>query len=80
MLAMPGEHLDLSSDSTPPRKPTASGGRSFVGIQFACCDVYSRIYVNREATAYVGNCPRCARQVHIKIGPGGTSSRFFTAN
>ena len=86
---MSGEHLDLSSD--PPgasgkrTAPTpassanaASTSRRFVGVQFACCDLYARVYINRDATAYHGNCPRCAKAVHLKIGPGGTDSRFFT--
>lgn len=77
---MAGEFLDLSSD---PEPTTVSGGpvqsRRFLGIQFACCSVYSRVYVNKEGTAYVGNCPRCTKRVELKIGPGGSDSRFFTA-
>ena len=77
---MPGENLDLSSDYefSPPTSP--SGGRPFVGIRFACCDIYTRIYLNREATAYRGACPRCARPVELRIGPGGTDARFFTVS
>ena len=76
---MAGESLDLSSDPDP---TPASGGpeqvRRFLGIQFTCCSMYARIYVNKEGTAYVGNCPKCAKRVELKIGPGGTDSRFFT--
>jgi hypothetical protein len=75
---MAGEHLDLeSSPGETADKP--AGQRRFIGIHFACCDRYARIYVNREETAYIGNCPRCLRQVTLKIGPGGSSERFFTA-
>ncbi len=79
---MPGEQLDLTSDPNWPGEIACkhgSAGRKFVGIHFACCDLYSRIYVNREATAYVGYCPRCSRRVTLRIGPGGSESRFFTA-
>lgn len=75
-----GEHVDLSSEASQFGPPRPSGrSRRFIGVRFACCDVYARIYVNREETAYLGNCPRCSRRLEIKIGPGGTDSRFFTA-
>jgi hypothetical protein len=53
-------------------------GRPFVGVQFECCGIYARIYRNAAATAYAGNCPRCAKKIELKIGPGGSDSRFFT--
>lgn len=53
--------------------------RKFLGVHFQCCNVYARIYVNPEGTAYKGNCPRCGKRVEVKVGPGGTDSRFFTA-
>lgn len=75
---MVGENLDLSSgdDFSASQKRQ---NRRFIGITFACCDVYARVYVNRTETAYEGCCPKCARRVNIKIGPGGTDERFFTA-
>ena len=82
---MPGENLDLSSDEVSSTAGPASSGsdstasRRYVGIRFACCDVYVRVYVNREGTAYQGHCPRCTRRVELKISPDGSSSRFFTA-
>jgi hypothetical protein len=76
---MAGEYLDLTSDprSTPGKAGNAN--RRFVGVHFTCCDVYTRVYVNREGTAYIGNCPKCCRQVRLRIGTGGTDKRFFTA-
>ncbi len=85
---MPGDYLDLSSEEKQPTRdpaaspdgsPAGAARRRFVGVHFACCDVYSRVYVNRQETAYVGYCPRCTRRIELKIGPGGTDSRFFTA-
>lgn len=57
-----------------PAKP-----RKYVGIQFECCGTYTRIYQNRQGTAYEGRCPRCLRQVRLKIAPWGTNERFFQA-
>jgi hypothetical protein len=77
---MPGEHLDLSSESNLPSSNVRPGdGRRFVGVHFVCCDVYTRVYLNRDETGYEGNCPRCAKRVRLRIGPGGTAARFFTA-
>ena len=51
--------------------------KKFLGLKFTCCGVYSRVYVNREGTAYEGRCPKCLKSVKLKIGEGGTDSRFF---
>ena len=75
---MVGENLDLSSGDDFSRSHK-SQARRFLGIRFACCDVYTRVYVNRAETAYEGCCPKCGRRVNIKIGEGGTDNRFFTA-
>jgi hypothetical protein len=77
---MAGERLDLSSDSknTTSRERQLTESRRFVGVHFVCCDVYTRVYVNRDQTAYEGNCPKCAKKVRLQIGPGGTDARFFT--
>jgi hypothetical protein len=76
-----GEHVDLSSEmpTGKPSRPTdATALRPYLGIRFACCQAYSRIYINAEGTAFEGRCPRCARPVTARIDPEGTDERFFT--
>ena len=58
---------------------TKNEGRKYLGIMFECCNIYSRIYQNKEGTAYVGRCPKCMRLVRVPIGEGGTNTRFFRA-
>ena len=75
-----GNQLDLSSDAAQPSGKAADsngGGKRFLGVHFVCCDIYSRIYLNRDQSAYIGHCPRCAKRVQFTVGAGGTESRFF---
>lgn len=53
--------------------------KNFVGVMFTCCNVYGRIYKNKEGTAYVGRCPKCMKSIRLKIGKGGCNNRFFYA-
>lgn len=69
-----------------PKKSNFDGGsgpprtsRPSLNVLFQCCNVYSRIYLNHLGTAFIGHCPKCAKRIVIKAGPGGSSSRFWTA-
>ena len=58
---------------------TRRGRRPWISVQFECCQVYQRVYLNRAGTAYVGWCPRCAAKVEVRVSPTGTACRFFRA-
>ena len=82
MVAGPAYKLEITgiADDESAGAPVASSGRRpWIGIRFDCCAVYTRVYRNRDGTAYVGRCPRCLRQVRLRIGSGGTDARFFVA-
>ena len=77
--------LDLRTEGASKIPPTAVGGlsagvipsRPFLSVQFACCNVYQRVYRDASGTAYRGRCPRCGQQVTFGVGEGGTSARSF---
>ncbi|HOE65483.1 MAG TPA: hypothetical protein PLO62_03065 [Candidatus Hydrogenedentes bacterium] len=56
------------------RKP-----RPYIGVHFKCCNVYIRVYLDRFGRTFSGHCPKCMRRIEIKVGPGGSASRFWTA-
>ena len=60
-------------------KGHAVGKRAFIGVLFSCCNTYGRAYLNREGSAYVCRCPRCARPIRIGVSKDGSASRFFSA-
>jgi hypothetical protein len=70
--------LDLSGQPAPGAKPPAA--RPFIGVKFACCGVYQRLYRDADGRHYRGRCPRCGRPVTFVVAEGGTDSRFFVVS
>lgn len=61
-----------------PTLPSASNQpRPFLGVNFAACRVYGRLYKTRDGSAYEGRCPRCGKSIRVPVGAHGTSQRFF---
>ncbi len=62
-----------------PDGDNANSPRPYIGVYFECCGVYARIYRQDDQMVYLGRCPRCLRQIRVRVGPGGTSERLFRA-
>ena len=52
-------------------------GKKHIGVFFECCNIYTRVYINKNKKAYVGWCPKCAQRIEVKIDKRGTDCRFF---
>lgn len=79
VIDITGVPTPMPFEDAPAGSPTPRRSRPWLAVRWQCCQTYSRIYRNNEATAYEGRCPRCGRRVHIRVGSGGTSARFFEA-
>ena len=53
--------------------------RPFIGMHFKCCNVYTRIYLNKKGDAFVGWCPKCTAKAMVKVAKDGSPDRFFSA-
>lgn len=51
--------------------------RPFLGIVFKCCNIYTRIYLNHDKTAFEGHCPRCLKPATVRISEDGSPDRFL---
>lgn len=83
ILDIQGQHLQGPRPDDEPFRANITAGRArnrpFLSVHFACCQIYQRIYRSRDGSVYEGRCPKCLRRVHVRIGPDGSSNRFFTA-
>ncbi len=62
--------------SDPEEKSGAT--RPFIHMHFKCCNVYARVYLNHDGTAFAGHCPRCAAPIRIPTGPHGSDAIFWS--
>jgi hypothetical protein len=60
------------TDGNGPRRP-------FLQIWYRCCHVYGRLTKSDDGTHYSGRCPKCAAQLEVPVGEGGTNRRAFEA-
>ncbi|MGF1483048.1 MAG: hypothetical protein ACFBZ8_01655 [Opitutales bacterium] len=56
-----------------------ASAKPFLGVYFADCSVYGRLYRLPDGSAYTGCCPSCGKSVRVRVGSQGTSQRFFVA-
>lgn len=82
---MTGDPRDYKLDVSGLRQPDAGKAsdpetRPFIGVKFACCGTYQRLYRSPDGTVYRGRCPRCMKPVEFKVGVGGSDSRFFVVD
>ncbi|HEY8668763.1 MAG TPA: hypothetical protein VIL86_19100 [Tepidisphaeraceae bacterium] len=68
---------DYKLDVTGATAQPPASARPFLSVQFACCNVYQRIYRSADGKAYRGRCPKCGLAVTFAVGEGGTDSRAF---
>lgn len=54
--------------------------RKFVGVIFKCCNVYSRIYIDKGKDKFVGFCPKCGAKMEIYASSTGSKSNFFVTD
>lgn len=49
----------------------------WVGVRFACCNRYVRLYMARERKEYVLHCPHCGKRAVFVKAPDAPFVDFF---
>ena len=74
--------VELASLAPPADVPTAAAKpslatRPHLNVQFACCNVYVRVYRSHDGASYRARCPKCAKAVTFQVQSGGSDARIF---
>ncbi|GJQ25982.1 MAG: hypothetical protein HBSAPP02_10140 [Phycisphaerae bacterium] len=76
---VPAPPSGLVAGVVPAQESAAAASRPWIGIHFACCGHYIRVYRRPNETRYVAKCPNCHRRAVLKVAANGTSARIFRA-
>lgn len=71
---MPNDALDITEPD--PRREERRP-RPFIGVRFACANIYVRVLRSPDGTAYIARCPACAKSMRFLVGAEGSDRRFF---
>jgi hypothetical protein len=60
--------------------PSSADTRPYIGVLFECCGVYARIYRRPDCFVYEARCPKCLRNVRVRVDKDGVNARLFRAS
>jgi PHP family Zn ribbon phosphoesterase len=64
-------HEDKKMNEGPDKRP-------YLGVQFECCSVYTRVYRKPEILFYEARCPKCGRTARIDVDrKAGVDAKFI---
>jgi len=55
----------------------AGVARPYLQVLFRCANQYLRVYRSADGSGYLARCPKCAKCMNFRVGPGGSGQRFF---
>lgn len=59
------------------QRATSGPDRPYLRVYFRCSNQYVRVYRRQDQPVYIARCPACGMCQRFRVGPGGTSKRFF---